>query len=130
VIDASALVELLLRTGRQEAVEHLFKVADVELHVPALCDLEVAAAVRRVLLRRLITQDHAGRAIDGYLDLPISRHGHELLLRRILDLRDNLTAYDASYVALAEALDAVLVTGDGSLARAVRAHTRLEMLVV
>ncbi|HEY5611387.1 MAG TPA: type II toxin-antitoxin system VapC family toxin, partial [Thermoanaerobaculia bacterium] len=61
-------------------------------------------------------------ALGAYLDLPVTRHGHRGLLARAIELRNNFSTYDAVYVALAEQLDATLVTADARLARAVRAH--------
>lgn len=93
-----------------------------ELHVPALCDIEVSAALRRGLLAGLLTEERALTALVDYADLPLTRHGHQLLLARVLSLRANFSAYDATYVALAEQLRAALLTADGALARAVQAH--------
>lgn len=93
-----------------------------ELHVPALCDLEFASMLRRFLREGHLTESGAVEAISSYLDLPLVRHEHTALLGRILDLRDNFSAYDASYVALAELLDLPLRTRDAGLARAVRGH--------
>lgn len=98
------------------------RLPDGELHVPALCDLEFASTLRRLLRQGLLTEHAATEAIASYLDLPLFRHDHVPLLGRILDLRDNFTAYDASYVALAELLDLPLLTRDQRLARAVRQH--------
>jgi predicted nucleic acid-binding protein len=98
------------------------RLPDEELHVPALCDLEFASTLRRLLRRQHLTQTTAAEAISFYLDLPLVRHDHVALLGRILDLRDNFTAYDASYVALAELLRLPLLTRDRRLARAVRRH--------
>jgi predicted nucleic acid-binding protein len=100
----------------------------VELHVPALCDIEVTAGLRRVLLHRELSRERADDALLDYLDLPLTRHGHRSILGRILDLRSSFTAYDASYVALAESLDAALLTADGPLSRAVCSQTDLEVL--
>jgi predicted nucleic acid-binding protein len=100
----------------------------VDLHVPALCDVEVAAGIRRAMLRRWLVDDRAGEALEDYLDLPLRRHGHQSLLDRIHGLRANLSAYDATYVALAEQLNAGLVTSDERLARAVETHTSLAVL--
>lgn len=63
-----------------------------------------------------------------YLTLPVELHDHRPLLGRILELRNRLTAYDAAYVALAELLGAPLMTADGPLARAARAHTAVQVL--
>ena len=93
-----------------------------ELHVPALCDLEFASTLRRFLRGGRLTESGAVEAMSSYLDLPLVRHEHTALLGRILDLRDNFTAYDASYVALAELLELPLLTRDARLARAVRRH--------
>jgi predicted nucleic acid-binding protein len=120
----------LFRTKREETVERIIREVDLPLHVPALCDVEIAATVRRGVRRRLLSLERAGQVIEDYLDLPISRHGHQTLLVRILDLRENFTAYDASYVALAEELGASLVTSDESLGRAVRTHTSLETTLI
>lgn len=127
VIDASALVELLLRTERFDPVEAIVRDADADLHVPALCDLEVVAVLRRGLQEGRMDVDRAGHAVQDLLDLPLIRHGHQLLLERILELRDNFSSYDAAYVALAERLDAELLTADGALARAIRSRLDLRI---
>ena len=125
VTDASALVEYLLRTPRAADFRTTIEDAEVTLHVPSLCDVEVAAAMRRALLSRRLGDDRAHEAILDYLQLPVTRHGHPGLLPRVLQLRANFSAYDATYVALAEQLGADLLTADGGLARAARSHTRL-----
>ena len=122
VVDASALVDYLFRTARGTAIENTIRMPDAEFHVPALCDVEIAAALRRALLARRASVDHVGRVLDAYSDLPLTRHGHLRLLPRMLALRNNFSPYDATYVALAEALDATLVTTDAALARAARRH--------
>jgi predicted nucleic acid-binding protein len=94
-----------------------------DLHVPALCDVELAAGLRRALLTRALSPERAGQAAVDYLDLPLSHHGHQAQLGRILELRDNFSAYDATYVALAEALGASLLTTDRRLTNAVSTHT-------
>ena len=125
VTDASALIEYLLRTPRAAAVRSTIEDAEVALHVPALCDVEVAAVMRRALLSRRLREDRAREALLDYLQLPVTRHGHVGLLTRVLRFRANFSAYDATYVALAERLDADLLTTDDGLARAVRSHTGL-----
>lgn len=118
VVDASALVELILGTPAGHAVAaHIADPAD-GLHVPHLADIEVAQALRRYVRERDIDQHTAATALDDFRALDLQRHAHEPLLDRVWDLRKNLTAYDAVYVALAEVLDDVLVTCDGPLSRA------------
>lgn len=97
--------------------------------MPALCDIEVAAAMRRAVRRGLVSTQRSSEAIDDYLDLPLTRHGHQSLLPRILELKDNFSAYDATYVALAERLGASLLTGDQHLVRAANTHTDLVILI-
>ncbi len=100
--------------------------AETDLHVPALCDVEFASALRRALRADLLSTGRAAEALRDYRDLPITRHGHLGLLSNILALRENFSAYDAAYVVLAQGLGASLLTGDERLARAVHAHTDLE----
>ena len=102
--------------------------ADAELHVPPLCDVEVASALRRLVLRRELVLERASEALASYADLPLERGDHGPLLFRVLALRENFSAFDAVYVALAESRDAALVTADDRLARAVRAHLSLELV--
>jgi predicted nucleic acid-binding protein len=130
VVDASALGEYLFRTERAPAVERLVTTQNVELHVPALCDVEVTAILRRALRRRVLTEERARLAASHYVRLPLTRHGHTLLVERILDLRDNFSPYDGAYVALAERLRAQLLTADEHLARAVRGHTSVVLVPV
>ncbi|HEV8130265.1 MAG TPA: type II toxin-antitoxin system VapC family toxin [Acidobacteriota bacterium] len=120
VADASAIVEYLLRTRRASGIEGVITATDSDLHVPALCDIEICSALRRALLRNRISEERATEALKDYLDLPLSRHGHVALVEKVLQLRRNFSAYDATYVALAEYLKAIFVTEDGSLARTVR----------
>jgi predicted nucleic acid-binding protein len=96
--------------------------------VPALCDVEVAAVVWRLVLGRRMGAERAYDALEDYLDLPLARHGHTYLLGRMLGLRRNFSIYDAAYVALAEWLEASLVTADEKLARAVREHLEIEVI--
>lgn len=98
------------------------------MRVPALCDIEVAAGLRRALLRELLSLERADQALADYLLLPLTRHGHQELLPRMLGLRSNFSAYDACYVALAELLGADLLTADERLTRAVRTHTGVRVL--
>ena len=129
VVDASLLVEYLMRSDLGQDLSGILVDPDVRLHAPAVCDLEVVSTLRRLLLRRETTLERAGEALSDLLDLPLTRHGHESLLKRILSLRKNFSAYDAAYVALAEMLAAPLLTTDHSLARAVKAHTTVPLLI-
>ena len=122
VTDASALVEYLLGTRRSESVKAVVTASDADVHVPALCDVEVVAALRRALLGRSLTERRAREALADYQALPLTRHGHQPLLERALTLRHNFSAYDAMYVALAEELRAELLTADDALARAARKY--------
>ena len=122
------MVEFLLQTERATVIQKTLQAPDVRLHAPSLCDVEVTAALRRTLLASLATEDRVQNAVIDYLDLPITRHGHQALLPRILALRHNFSAYDAPYVALAERPDAELLTVDRALTRAVEAHVGIKTL--
>ena len=129
VIDASALLEFLLQTplgGRVEA--RIFRDGD-ELHTPHLADVEVVQALRRLVRMGEVSAARASEAIADLTDLDLHRHAHLDLLGRAWRLRDNVTAYDAIYVALAEAIEAPLVTCDGPLARALGHRASIEVIV-
>jgi predicted nucleic acid-binding protein len=113
VLDASAVVLGLLNNGDARRSLALEPVA-----VPHLADSEVVNAIRAQLLRGQITADDASAAVDRWSRLGVRRYAVVGLLSRVWALRDNLTAYDATYVALAEALACDLVTADARLARA------------
>ena len=118
VLDASAAVELLLNTasgGRLAA--RLADEMDI-VHTPHLIDLEIAQVLRRYALSGVIDEETAAVALRRWRDFDVERYPHEPLLDRVWQLRANVSAYDAVYVALAEALSDVLVTGDRRLARA------------
>ncbi len=126
VIDASAAIELLLGTRTGAAVEARLFSAPEELHAPHLIDVEIAHVIRRWLLQESIDSVRARTAFDDLGALPIVRYGHEILLPRIWELRNNLSAYDAAYVALAELLDVPLLTCDRRLASASGHRARVE----
>lgn len=118
VADASALLEFLLQTPLGGRVEPYFFDDAPDLHAPHLVDVEVTQALRRLVRAGEVTAARAQDALADLVDLDLERHAHVDLLPRAWTLRDNLTAYDAMYVVLADALDATLVTCDGPLARA------------
>jgi len=123
------VVELLVG-GRDETLRQLLQDQETTLFVPALCDVEVVSALRSGLRLGRLTPTRAEEALADYLDLPLSRQGHESLLPAALGLRDNFSAYDAMYVALAMAIGGALLTADRALARAVRRHLDLEVALV
>jgi len=127
VVDASVLIETLL-LGRTAA--HVFQALREEssLHVPELVDLEVAQVLRRYERRRDISRSRAENAMVDYRSLGLVRHSISMFLPRIWQLRNNMTAYDACYVALAESLDAVVLTLDARLASAVGTTARIRLI--
>jgi predicted nucleic acid-binding protein len=118
VIDASALLEFLLQTPLGTRVEARLFRAENEFHAPHLVDVEVVQGLRRLVRARELASGRAAEAIADLGELDLHRHAHFDLLARAWRLRDNITAYDAMYVALAEALGAPIVTCDGPLANA------------
>lgn len=116
VLDASAAVDYLLAMRAFEQIAS--RLSSESIHAPHLLDLEVAHALRRLALARAIPSSRADEALEDYSELRVRRYSHTPLLPRIWDLRGNLTAFDAAYVALAEALEAPLLTADAALARA------------
>jgi predicted nucleic acid-binding protein len=129
VIDASALLEFLLQTPVGARVEaRLFRGED-EFHAPHLVDVEVSQGLRRLVRSGEVSPGRAADAIADLVDLDIHRHAHVDLLARAWALRENVTAYDAMYVALAEALEATLVTCDGGLAKAPARRARVEVVM-
>ena len=128
VVDASAMTEFLLQTPLGSRVEaRLFRDGD-DLHAPHLLDVEVAQALRRLIRVGDVLPERAEAAIEDLVDFDILRHAHIDFLARAWALRENLTAYDAVYVALAEALDAPVVTCDGPLGAAPGHTARIEVV--
>ncbi|HWG03970.1 MAG TPA: type II toxin-antitoxin system VapC family toxin [Beijerinckiaceae bacterium] len=128
VVDASALLEVLLRSPAAKVVENRLFAPRQTLHAPHLLDVEVAQVIRRYAAKGDIDSARGRMALTDLTDFPLRRYPHDLLLPRIWDLRNNLTAYDATYVALAEALDASLLTRDRRLAAAAGHHARIELV--
>lgn len=113
VVDASAAVSGLLNDGAARRV-----LGAEQAHVPHLIDAEVTSAIRRRTLAGQISDGAGWAALDTWRRLAATRYPVQALLDRVWQLRTNLSAYDACYVALAEALDCALLTADGRLARA------------
>ena len=128
VVDASALLEALLRTSAAIAVEKFLFDSSQTLHAPHLLDVEVAQVIRRYATNGEIDADRGRAALADLADFPLRRYPHDFLLPRVWELRNNLTAYDAVYVALAEALDAPLLTRDRRLAAAPGHHAKIQLV--
>ncbi len=128
VLDASAAIELLLVTARGSAVRERIARPEESLHAPHLLDVEVAQVLRRYQLSGALANDRARQALRDLADLDISRYPHDVLLPRVWELRRAVTAYDAVYLALAEALDAALLTFDRRLASAAGHGARVEIV--
>ncbi len=128
VVDASALLEVLLNTPASARIsERLFGRNDT-LNSPHVLDLEVVQVLRRYTLSGEMDTERSEQALDDLADLPLNRYPHDIFLLRIWALRHNLTSYDAAYVALAEALNAPLITRDAALARASGHRARVELI--
>ncbi len=128
VVDASALLEVLLQTPSASRIEARLFAPGETLHVPHLIDLEVAHVLRRYEAVGEIGAQRGQEATDDLTVWPLIRYPHDLFLSRVWALRYNLTAYDASYVALAETLDITLVTCDARLAASVGHHATIERI--
>ena len=128
VVDASAILEVLLRTPAATAIESRIFAPNETLHAPHLLDLEVAQVLRRYASAGQIDAERCQMALEDFSALALSRYPHDVLLSRVWALRANLTAYDASYVALAEALAAPLLTCDKRLATAPGHQAQIELV--
>lgn len=128
VLDASAALEFLLVTDKGGRVAERIAPPDETLHAPHLIDLEVAQVLRRYVARRQLDASRAGQALDDLRDLDLNRYPHDVLLGRIWELRHNVSAYDAAYLALAELLGAPLLTSDARLREIPDSRARIEVL--
>lgn len=128
VLDASTLVELLLGTKSGRAIAVRIADSAPGLHVPHLADVEVTRALRRFVRDGTLDAAAGSSALENLRALDLARHPHEPLLDRVRVPRDRLTACDAVYVALAEALDTVLRTCDARLAYAPGLSRRVELI--
>jgi predicted nucleic acid-binding protein len=117
VVDTSAVIAALVaRPPNQVLVDRLR--ADGDLHAPHLLDVELLHALRRLVLAGHLSEERAADARGDFTDLTVVRYAHAALAGRTWELRKNLTAYDATFIALAELLAVPLVTCDARLAGA------------
>ncbi len=127
VVDASCLCEVLIGARGAEAIRDRLA-ADGDHAAPHVVDVEVFGVVRREHLHGRLDRTEAAQAVDDLEAWPGERFGHRLLLARAWQLRDTVRGWDAMYVALAEALDVVLVTADRRLAAAIGPTCRIEAI--
>jgi predicted nucleic acid-binding protein len=128
VVDASAVIEVLLNTPAGFQMAERFFDPDETLHAPHLLDVEVAQVLRRYVRTGELDPARGLQALKDLVDFPLTRYPHDLFLLRIWELRHNVTAYDAAYIALAEALGAPLLTRDAALASAPGNRARIELI--
>ncbi|HEY3908422.1 MAG TPA: type II toxin-antitoxin system VapC family toxin [Stellaceae bacterium] len=128
VVDASALLEALLQTPAAAAVEERLFGDELPLHAPHLIDLEVTQVLRRYEATGRVEAARCQDALDDLQNFSLRRYQHDVLLPRVWELRHNITAYDAAYVALAEALGATLLTRDRRLATASGHRARIDLV--
>ena len=128
VVDASAVLEVLLQTPAAPAVSDRFFGRGDSLHAPHLLDVEVAQVLRRYAAAREFDERRGREALEDLRDFPLTRYPHDILLERVWALRHQLTAYDAVYIALAEALRAPLVTRDRRLASSHGHRAKIELI--
>jgi predicted nucleic acid-binding protein len=128
VVDASAVLEFLLRTEKGVRVQERMLDSGESLHAPHLIDIEVSQTLRRLVILKEITAARGKQALEDHVALHIKRAEHKDLLERVWSLRDSITAYDAAYVVLAEILDCPLLTCDAKLARSHGHRARIELI--
>lgn len=128
VVDASVLVSALIDDGPARARTYLRLDGEDTICAPEIIDLEIANAWRRDLQAGRLGEERSRQALEDLAALPLVRMPHQPLIERIWELRHNLTAYDAAYVALAEDLDTILLTADGRLTRAPSLRCRVELI--
>jgi len=128
VLDASAAVEWLLVRDASAVVAARLEDPDVTVHAPSLLGVEVAAALRCLVLGGHASPERASTALTDLMSADIALHDPTPLLPRAWELRDNLTPYDAVYVALAELIDAPLVTTDARIQRAPGLRARVDVI--
>jgi predicted nucleic acid-binding protein len=125
VLDASVVVELLTNGSLADSIRNELAGRDESFVVPHLIDVEVMSALRKLVAGQRIDAHRWDQFLAGLAALPAERYSHTPLIGRILELRHNFTAYDAAYIALAEATDSVLYTCDENLRKGHRARVTL-----
>ena len=126
VVDAVAVVDALTGLGDAQSLRERLEVE--ELHAPTVLDYEVVSSLRGLTRGRILSVARAEDLLADFEDLPVRRWPFaDALRRRVFQLRDSISAYDAAYVALAEALDCPLVTRDARLARSSGHHAQIEI---
>ena len=133
VLNASVVAELLLGLPRAPAIREFLvrsggDESESEFAAPYLIDAEVGQVLRRLVLRQELRVPRAQAALEDLAALPILRHPHLPLLPRAFELREHATVYDALYVALAEGLEAMLLTADRGIARLPGLRTQVEWI--
>ena len=129
VLDASVVIDLLLDVSPYaKPIAERIATESPELFAPYLLDVEVGQVLRRYVLRGEIPAARALSALEDLIALPVHRYPHAILLKRAFELRDNVTLYDAIYLALAEALGAPLLTRDAALAKAPGIAAKVELV--
>lgn len=126
VVDTSAVVAALVAQPTNQALVDRLR-NDGDLHAPHLLDVELLHALRRLVLAGQLSEDRAADVRTDFADLTVVRYGHAPLADRAWELRNHLSAYDATFVALAEALNVPLVTCDARLAGAPGNSTVVEL---
>lgn len=128
VLDASAAIEWLLRSPAGIKIDNRLFSTPQRIHAPHLLDIEVTQVLRRYVREKALAVPRAEEALQDFTDLPLHRYPHDFLIPRVWELRATLTAYDAVYVALAELLDAPLLTCDAKIASAPGHHANVEVM--
>lgn len=125
VVDTSAIIDILIGTPDARLVRRVE--AEATLHAPHLIDIEALSTLRRLVTLGELTVDQASQMRVHFSELSVRRYPHHHLSERIWQLGDNLTPYDATFVALSEALEVPLITCDAGLAAAQRHSARIEL---
>jgi predicted nucleic acid-binding protein len=128
VVDASVIAPALA-DDYEDGERARSRLLGERLTAPEVLDLEVVSVIRKAFASGTLSRRRAGLALADLIDLALERVSHRRMLARIWELQQNVTPYDAAYVALAEALDATLVTADRRLSLAPRPRCRIEYLV-